>query len=281
MARLRTIKPEFWTSEQIVSCSIHARLLFIGMLNFCDDYGIHPASYLRLKMEVFPNDQFSTEDIKQWVYELLEQKLIFEYEVDNSHYWMVTGWEKHQKVEKRTTKYPFPPTLENKSGSAPRLLPEYSPTPPLTLHDREERRGEEKRREDINNISSEQKKESSSLCEIIEDEICIIKIPLVGGAEFSVTEKHMIEFKALFPSIDALKELRAMRGWAIGNKTRRKTLRGILRHIMAWLSKAQDNLSKIPQNSFSSFPKYETLAERNKKAVAEYLKDFKEETYDD
>ena len=54
MSRIRTVKPEFWTSEQIIACSPIARLLFIGLWNFCDDNGVHPASYIRLKAEVFP-----------------------------------------------------------------------------------------------------------------------------------------------------------------------------------------------------------------------------------
>ena len=56
MSRIRTVKPEFWTSEQIIACSPIARLLFIGLWNFCDDNGVHPASYIRLKAEVFPPD---------------------------------------------------------------------------------------------------------------------------------------------------------------------------------------------------------------------------------
>ena len=31
MARIRTVKPEFWTDEKVVECSIPARLLFIGL----------------------------------------------------------------------------------------------------------------------------------------------------------------------------------------------------------------------------------------------------------
>jgi len=34
MARIRTIKPEFWTAEQVMELSRDARLLFIGMWNF-------------------------------------------------------------------------------------------------------------------------------------------------------------------------------------------------------------------------------------------------------
>lgn len=44
MARIRSIKPEFWTSEQVMALSPLARLAFLGMWNFCDDAGIHPAS---------------------------------------------------------------------------------------------------------------------------------------------------------------------------------------------------------------------------------------------
>lgn len=59
MARIRTIKPEFWTSEQVMNCSRDARLLFIGLWNFCDDYGRHPANSKQLKALIFPDDNLS------------------------------------------------------------------------------------------------------------------------------------------------------------------------------------------------------------------------------
>ena len=92
MSRIRTVKPEFWVSEQVVSCSLYARLLFIGLWNFCDDHGIHPASYVRLKAEVFPVDSFSIEEIKRWIAELISNGLVREYAVESKTYWLVTGW---------------------------------------------------------------------------------------------------------------------------------------------------------------------------------------------
>ena len=71
MARIRTVKPEFWTSSQIVECSPIARLAFIGMWNFCDDRGIHVADFRRLKMEVFPGDEIAVADIEVCINELL------------------------------------------------------------------------------------------------------------------------------------------------------------------------------------------------------------------
>lgn len=40
MARIRTIKPEFWEDEDIGKLPIPCRLFFIGCWNFADDYGV-------------------------------------------------------------------------------------------------------------------------------------------------------------------------------------------------------------------------------------------------
>jgi hypothetical protein len=106
MGRIRTIKPEFWTSEQIVECSPIARLLFIGIWNFCDDGGNHPASAKSLKMQVFPGDEFSVREIELLVDELIINGLLVTYAVgDEKIYWHVTGWH-HQKIDRPSFKYP-------------------------------------------------------------------------------------------------------------------------------------------------------------------------------
>jgi len=106
MSRIRTIKPEFWTSEQVVECSQGARLLFIGLWNFCDDGGVHPASEKRLKMEVFPADDEDSTSIRRMIGELLSNNLIIEYSIKNQMFWRVLGW-KHQKLDKPSYKYPL------------------------------------------------------------------------------------------------------------------------------------------------------------------------------
>jgi uncharacterized phage protein (TIGR02220 family) len=108
MARIRTIKPEFWTSEQVADCSLVARLLFIGIWTFCDDHGVHPASTKRLKMEVFPSDQIGDGTIQAMIDELVVAGLLYPYQVDGKGYWQVTGWTRHQKIEKPTYRHPVP-----------------------------------------------------------------------------------------------------------------------------------------------------------------------------
>lgn len=125
MARIRTVKPEFWTSEQVVECSPTARLLFIGMWNFCDDGGVIPYSPLSIKMKVFPGDACDAADIGSWMSELERAGLIQDYQVDGRRYLKVTGWSRHQKIDKPTYRHPQP--LDEGSTRSPRDIDEASP----------------------------------------------------------------------------------------------------------------------------------------------------------
>jgi len=139
MSRIRTVKPEFWISEQIMNCSHSARLLFIGLWNFCDDGGVHPATIRKLKAEVFPGDDVTLIDIEGWMKELIHQKLVVEftaqYNNESCNFWFVTGW-KHQRIDKPYLKYPpyqaqqaSATTLrsfDNHSQNVPRMVEEPS-----------------------------------------------------------------------------------------------------------------------------------------------------------
>lgn len=113
MARIRTIKPDLCTSEMFAECSPNARLLFLLLFCHCDDNGIHPASFRKAKMEVFPSDSFTVDDIEAMINELLDNGLLIEYSIGENHYWKVTGWQNkesdfYQKIDQPTYKYPLP-----------------------------------------------------------------------------------------------------------------------------------------------------------------------------
>lgn len=105
MARIRTIKPEFWTSEQVMECSALARLLFIGVWNFCDDAGNHPMSAKTLKALVFPGDDITSAQVEGMLVELQSNGLISLYEHSSKRYLHVNGWH-HQKIDRPTFKHP-------------------------------------------------------------------------------------------------------------------------------------------------------------------------------
>jgi hypothetical protein len=109
MSRIRTVKPEFWTSEQVMECSPMARLTFIGMWNFCDDNGVHPASCKTLKAQIFPADDFTAADIQKLINELLQQRLLLEFLAEDRAWWWVTGW-RHQLINRPSkSRFPLPP----------------------------------------------------------------------------------------------------------------------------------------------------------------------------
>lgn len=105
MARIRTIKPEFWTSEQVMQCTPLSRLLFIGIWNFCDDGGNHPLSAITIKALVFPGDAIAVEDIRRMLDELSASGLLSFYSASGKQYLHVNGWQ-HQKIDKPTMKFP-------------------------------------------------------------------------------------------------------------------------------------------------------------------------------
>lgn len=100
MARIRTIKPDFWTDGRIVSLSPFARLLFIGMWNFtmCD-YGHVADDAMKLKLQILPMDNV---DIVQLLDELLASKRVMRVEdPEGRTYLHVTRFGDHQKIDPR------------------------------------------------------------------------------------------------------------------------------------------------------------------------------------
>jgi hypothetical protein len=122
MARIRTVKPEFWSSEQVMSCRPLARLLFIGLWNFCDDGGNHPLSPRTIKALVFPGDDMTSDEVNELLGELEDAQLTRRYTAEGKQYLHVMGW-KHQKIEKKNFRHPpFPAALYDESSSDRRPL---------------------------------------------------------------------------------------------------------------------------------------------------------------
>lgn len=71
MARIRTIKPEFWKNETLGELGSDAQLLFIGLWNLCDRRGFVEHRPKRIKAELFPYRDF---DITAMINLLKDQK---------------------------------------------------------------------------------------------------------------------------------------------------------------------------------------------------------------
>ena len=124
MARIRTIKPEFWTDEKILECSLNSRLLFLGLLNFADDFGNIEGSWKVIKSRIFPLDEI---DIIPLLQELVHRKLIYPYTSENTkrdgNYYHIKGFRDHQRIDKPGK--PRCPSYEC-SDNTPRVFVESS-----------------------------------------------------------------------------------------------------------------------------------------------------------
>lgn len=157
MARIRTIKPEFWTSSQVMSVSRSARLLFIGMFSFSDDGGNQPANTKTIKAQVFPGDDLSELEINAMVSELIEVGLIEVYEVDYRWYWNIPTWKKHQRIDQATYRYPNPSGVIDQnpnrrrggSSNAQQVFGEHSQNAPQVFDAGKERNGMDRKGEEV------------------------------------------------------------------------------------------------------------------------------------
>ncbi len=124
MARNRMIKPSFWSSRTLMRVSRDARLLFIGLWNFADDYGILENSNRRILGDVFPYDEKVLEvEIKKWKGELLKENLIVEIQFNGHSYLYIRSWNEHQKVAHPAKGFlpsdVTPESLMSSSGDSP------------------------------------------------------------------------------------------------------------------------------------------------------------------
>lgn len=114
MARIRTIKPEFWMDEVVGCLEPLARLMFIGCWNLADDEGLLRLNPAFLKAQLFPYDAISVEDSKNILGTILDGGLIFPYkDQKQQQYGWIVNFRKHQRIDKpQKAKHPLP-SLQN------------------------------------------------------------------------------------------------------------------------------------------------------------------------
>lgn len=98
MARIRTIKPEFFTSDDIVSLSPLARLFYVSLWCEADREGRLSWNMRTLKMRYLPADDCDVQDLAD---ELINAGLIRLYEVSGKTYAFIPTFKQHQIINNR------------------------------------------------------------------------------------------------------------------------------------------------------------------------------------
>ncbi len=132
MARIRSVKPEFWDDETIGLLSRDARLLYIATWNMADDEGLlrWTPSYIKASAFMY-DDDLGPEHIVRLMGELVEAGLIFPYiggKANQRLAWVVM-FGKHQKPNR-----PQPSKLPPPSVQSTQVLAAYVRRDHATCH---------------------------------------------------------------------------------------------------------------------------------------------------
>lgn len=110
MARIRSIKPDFFTSETIARLALFDRLLFIGLWTHVDDNGVCIDNPALVRAALFPlDDEVTTRCVDDGLMSLSRESLVTRYVVDGKRYLHISSWSEHQKVQHPgKPRYPLP-----------------------------------------------------------------------------------------------------------------------------------------------------------------------------
>mgnify|MGYP003483570330 FL=1 len=156
MARIRTIKPEFWVDEKLAKLPVYARLLFIGTWNFADDNGVLLANPVLMKSHIFPYEDIGISTISEWIDMLVENGMLIRTTYNGKDYLVIRKFLIHQKINRKSIRIniPLPVVLQ--------VIDEYNKTHGVltepSLQEREQGIG---KRNDGTGMEEEMKEESA------------------------------------------------------------------------------------------------------------------------
>ena len=116
MGRIRSIKPEFFTSEVVAELPLSTRLTFIGLWTYVDDNGVGLDNELLVTAAVWPLERDNTKTLtrtREDLASLARVGLVSRYRSTRKSYVHITSWAEHQKVDHpRKPRYPLPSEID-------------------------------------------------------------------------------------------------------------------------------------------------------------------------
>ena len=112
------IDPEFWLDEDLAKLSAHARLLYIGLWNICDDnYATFPDRPEWVKIQVFPYEDVNTHDLLN---ELSVSGKIVLFESGGKNFYFIKNFFKYQTIN-RPSNPKYPPFSDGSVSTHPEV----------------------------------------------------------------------------------------------------------------------------------------------------------------
>jgi hypothetical protein len=238
MARIRTIKPEFPQSESMGKLTRDARLCFIMLWTLADDSGRLRGNSRMLASLLFPYDKDAPDKIDKWLIELEDVRSIQRYKDDlGDSYLQILNWTSHQKIDKPSvSKLPAPPSVAIREHS--RGLDDDSGgfvdgSRTITPGSEEGIRGS---RSKDHSLCTEPQGDS-----MLAMRLSPFKFKTCGEGYWHLHQSKLDEWKSTFTGIDVESQLRMAAQWLKDNPAKRKTDKGMVKFLGAWLTRVQDS----------------------------------------
>jgi len=230
VARIRTIKPEFFRDEGLQdleagNSGCHVMLVYAGLWGHCDKNGVFEYRPRQLKLDILPFLPFSMDQALEL---LTGAGFIIRFVVDGKDFGYIPKFSEHQRINGKEAlepgKYPLPgdgETSGNKQGSNGEALGKQLGS----TGDHPEKQ-EGKGREVLKPLASDDSANRPS--------------PKVGWCETGFTIPQPVEagFKSAYPAVDLKTEIARAHAWVLANPKNRKSNWG--RFLNGWLQRCQD-----------------------------------------
>lgn len=227
MASGRMLKETIRTSKTVNALSDFQFRVWAYLITYVDDYGRGSADPELLKGIVFPRRKGITEaQLKDALTALANTGMITLYEVDGESYFYFPKWGEHQRIRSKWSQFPEPPQANAATRGNPPQSAATRGNPPIEVEVEVE-------------VEEEVEPEVEDSCAEPQS-APVLTLILNTGEEYPVTQDFVEQMQALYPAVDVMQELRAMKAWCISNPKKRKTARGIKAFINGWLCKEQD-----------------------------------------
>jgi hypothetical protein len=228
MARIRTIKPQFWLDENLGSIKRDARLLYIGLWNLCDDRGVFEWRPAKIRVQIFPYDSDITNKTIEGLLDLLQQtKDVIKFAEKGHSFGYVPSFSEHQDI-KNPSKWAYTETLPD-TNTTP-ALPQPYPTNGEALPLGKELEVKSKELEGIGSKGGEK-----------------TPTPLKNNyGEFNnvfLTDDELKKLKERFPGGDAEKRIERLSTYLATKNVKYKSHYAV---IISWAQKDGDVKNKTP-----------------------------------
>lgn len=225
MGRIRTVKPEFFTDEELSCLPAETHLFAAGLLCYSDDDGYFNANPALVKAAVFPlrEPSVSTHDMLAQLAKIGFVRLGTG--ANGKNYGQVVKFAEHQRVNR-----PTPSKIKNLEIQWNASLRTHGG---LTEDSLLEGKGKEGNGRE-GSICAELDKPASA------PPVLLLPCKGEGPKEYPVSSQQIAEWTDAFPAVDVSAELKKAKVWLNANPTRGKTHRGMAKFIVGWLTREQD-----------------------------------------